>query len=154
MSANLNLRVNSKRFYFAFHESEKKLPRVAITVEGYEFIFTCGERLRPIIVTESGSVHAQIKRTAFAHAAILFKKTSHLTRNDSTSPLSSSFADATTCRTITIDVCGAFLAYLSNPQVFSLASLFFIACVRMLILAMTGSSWSRGKEPASHTTFV
>ncbi len=78
MSANPNLEVSKKRFYFA--DKERKLPRAEVVVEGYEFIFTCDVRLRPIRVAEPRRAHGQIKRTAHAHAAILFKE--HLGANE------------------------------------------------------------------------
>lgn len=72
MSANRNLYVSKKRFYYA--DPERKLPRVEIIVEGRTFVFTCTDDLRPVVVTKPTSAHEQIKRTAHAHAAIMFKE--------------------------------------------------------------------------------
>ena len=73
MSANPNMKVNMVRFYYADGE-ERKLPRVELTVEGcYQFTFTCDEALRPVRVAYPDGCHVQIKRTALAHAAIIFK---------------------------------------------------------------------------------
>ena len=76
MSANPNMKVAKLQFYYA--DKEEKTPRVSMTVEGcYEFIFTCNNALRPIRVPSPNHCHDQIKRTAHAHAAIVFKK--HMT---------------------------------------------------------------------------
>ena len=72
MSANPNLVVNNLKFYFA--DKDKKVPRVEITVEGYEFVFACDRALRPIRAIGPSRCHEQIKRTAHAHAAIEFKR--------------------------------------------------------------------------------
>lgn len=72
MSANPNLHVSMKRFYFA--DKERKLPRAEVTVEGYKFIFACDKTRNPVRVAMDGYPHAQIKRTAHAHAAVLFKE--------------------------------------------------------------------------------
>lgn len=78
MSANPNMQVSDLRFYFA--DKEKKVPRVSMTVEGYEFIFACDRALRPIRAAGPNSCHEQIKRTAHAFAATEFKR--HLTPAD------------------------------------------------------------------------
>lgn len=72
MSANPNIPVSSKRFYYL--EGRNPAPRVQISVAGYEFIFGCDAELRPIRVAGPEHVHGQIKRTAHAHAAIEFRK--------------------------------------------------------------------------------
>ncbi len=71
MSANKSLKVNHKKFYLL--SGIVRDPRAEVTVEGHAFIFACDEEHRPVPIAQPRSVHGQIKRTAIAHAAILFK---------------------------------------------------------------------------------